>query len=429
MLGNRFERSSAAWDHVMMSSHSVVVIGAGFAGLNAVKTLHKTDVDITIVDRRNFHLFQPLLYQVATAGLNPSDIAYPIRSIFRGQANVKRVLLAEVVGLDLDTRSVTLDDGSTLSYDSLIIATGATHSYFGNDDWEEHAPGLKTIEDALDIRGRVLARFEEAERTPGDADRLLTFVVVGAGPTGVELAGALVEIAVHALASDFDAIDPSAARVVLVEGGEVVLPAYPNRLSESARSQLEALGVEVRTKALVKNIDDTGVDLASGERIEAGTVLWAAGVKASPVAALVEAPKDRAGRVVVEPDLSVPDHPEVLVIGDLASIPGVPGVAPAAMQQGRHAGRQIIDRLAGRPGEPFRYKDKGSLATIGRARAVAHIGSARFSGLPAWAAWLGIHIFYLIGFRNRLLVLISWAWNYLTFRRGARIITDTRRTR
>lgn len=406
---------------VTVADHRVVVVGAGFAGLNAAKALRRSAVDITIVDRRNFHLFQPLLYQVATAALNPSDIAYPIRSIFRDQENVTQVLLAEVVGIDMDADVVVLDDGTELAYDSLILATGATHSYFGRDEWSERAPGLKTVEDALDIRGRVLAAFEQAERRPDD--RLLTFVVVGAGPTGVELAGALVEIAVHSMAQDFDRIDPSRARVVLVEGGPDVLPVYPERLGRSAQRQLEGLGVEVRTDSLVAEMDDDGVTLASGERIEAATILWAAGVKASPLAALTGSPVDRAGRVIVEPGLNVPGRPNVFVIGDLASIEGVPGVAPAAMQQGRHAARQIEATVTGRPRLPFRYRDKGSLATIGRARGVADMGRLRFSGFPAWSAWLGIHIFYLIGFRNRLLVLISWAWNYMTFRRGARIIT------
>lgn len=403
--------------------HRVVIIGGGFAGINAAAALERAPVEITIVDRRNFHLFQPLLYQVATAALNPADIAYPIRAIFRRQANVREVVLGEVVSIDRDARTLVLGDGATLGYDTLVVAAGATHSYFGNDAWESLAPGLKTIEDALEIRRRVLTAFERAERHPEEAGRLLTFVVVGAGPTGVELAGALIEIAVHSLAPDFDHIDPASARVVLVEGTPHVLPVYPESLSASARIQLEGLGVEVMTESLVKEIDDAGVTLADGTRIETATVLWAAGVKASPLAAQLGAELDRAGRAIVEPDLSLSDHPEIFVIGDLASIPDVPGVAPAAMQQGRHVARQIIADRAGRPRTPFRYRDKGSLATIGRARAVADIGPLRFSGYPAWVAWLAIHIFFLIGFRNRLLVLISWSWNYLTFRRGARIIT------
>ncbi len=401
----------------------VVVVGSGFAGLNAVKTLNRAPMEITIVDRRNFHLFQPMLYQVATAALNPSDIAYPVRSVFRAQENVRGVLLAEVTGLDLDGRKVTLEDGSKLAYDYLILATGATHSYFGHDAWEPLAPGLKTLEDALVMRQRILAAFEQAERNPDDAERLLTFVVVGAGPTGVELAGALVEIAVHSLGDDFDVIDPTRARVLLVEGAPEVLPVYPNDLSRSARRQLETLGVEVITGAMVAEIDREGVTLTDGARIDAGLVLWAAGVQASPLGGMLGVDTDRTGRVPVEADLSLPGHPEVFVTGDLATVPGVPGVAPAAMQMGRHAARMIQADITGRARTAFDYKDKGSLATIGRARAVADFGRIRFGGFVAWLAWLAIHIFYLIGFRNRVLVLISWAWSYLTFRRGARIIT------
>lgn len=407
----------------MPSAPSVLIIGAGFAGLNAAKRLRNASVEITIVDRRNFHLFQPLLYQVAAAALNPSDIAYPIRSIFRRQKNVRGVLLAEVVDVDTTGRVVTLDDGSELSYDYLIVATGATHSYFGHDEWSSLAPGLKTLEDAVRMRQRVLAAFETAERHPERSARLLTFVVVGAGPTGVELAGALVEIAVHSLGDEFDVIDPSQARVILVEGASHVLPVYPEPLSESARRQLEGLGVEVVTGALVDQIDDDGVTLNSGRRIDAGTVLWAAGVQASPLGRALGVETDRTGRVPVGEDLSVPGHREVLVAGDLALFSGVPGVAPAAMQMGRHTALMIEADLDGEPRKPFRYKNKGSLATIGRARAVADFGWLRFSGFPAWISWLAIHIFYLIGFRNRLFVLASWAWSYLTFRRGARIIT------
>jgi NADH dehydrogenase len=403
------------------------VVGSGFAGLNAAKTLRNARVEITIVDRRNFHLFQPLLYQVATAALNPSDIAYPIRSIFRSQENVKSVLLAEVTGLDLDAKKLTLEDGSRLAYDYLILATGATHSYFGRDDWEQLAPGLKSLEDALIMRQRILAAFEEAERNPEEAERLLTFVVVGAGPTGVELAGALVEIAVHSLGEDFDVIDPTRARVLLVEGAPHVLPVYPEDLSQSARRQLEALGVEVITGVMVAEIDEGGVTLTDGLRIEAGLVLWAAGVEASSLGGLLGVETDRSGRVEVQDDLSMPDHPEVFVAGDLATVPGVPGVAPAAMQMGRHAARMIYADLSGTARSAFQYQDKGSLATIGRARAVADFGRIRFGGFIAWLAWLAIHIFYLIGFRNRVLVLISWAWSYLTFRRGARIITGVPR--
>jgi NADH dehydrogenase len=399
----------------------VVILGGGFAGLNAAKALRGAEVDITIIDRRNFHLFQPLLYQVAMAALNPSDIAYPIRSIFRSQKNVKKVLLGEVTGVNLDQRLVTVG-AETVPYDYLIAATGATHSYFGHDEWEPVAPGLKTIEDALTMRARVLRAFETADSNPDDAERLLTFVVVGAGPTGVELAGALVEIAVHAMGKEFHDVDPARARVVLVEGADRVLPPYVPSLSASAQRQLEDLGVKVLTNSMVSGIDEAGVTLASGERIEAGTVLWAAGVQASPVGKML-GEVDRAGRVRVESDLAVPGRPEVFVVGDLAAVEGVPGVAPAAMQMGRHVGHMLKSGER----EPFRYRDKGSLATIGRARAVADIKGLRFGGFLAWLAWLAIHIFYLIGFRNRVLVLIGWAWHYLTFRRGARIITGVPR--
>lgn len=395
----------------------VVIIGAGFAGLNAARSLRQADVEITIIDRRNFHLFQPLLYQVAMAALNPSDIAYPIRSVFRSQENVVRVLLGEVTSIDLEHRRLAVGE-ETFEYDYLVVATGATHSYFGHDDWETYAPGLKTVEDALAIRARVLGAFERAESNPDESEHWLTFVVVGGGPTGVELAGALIEIAVHALGKEFDIIDPASARVILIEGAERVLPPYVPKLSASAQRQLEDLGVEVITGVMVSAIDDAGVTLSDGRSIDSGTVLWAAGVQASPVGAML-GEVDRAGRVVVEPDLSVPGRPEVFVAGDLASAPGVPGVAPAAIQMGRHVARVISSGER----QPFRYRNKGSLATIGRARAVADIKGFRFGGFLAWFAWLAIHIFYLIGFRNRFFVLTGWAWHYLTFRRGARIIT------
>jgi NADH dehydrogenase len=415
------------WQDAVMSHHRVVIVGAGFAGLNAARELEHADVEITLIDRRNFHLFQPLLYQVATAGLNPSDIAYPIRSIFRNQDNVKSVVLGEVESVDPDADRVRLTDGTRIDFDSLILATGATHSYFGNDQWETRAPGLKTIEDALDIRRRILGAFEEAERHPEDFDRLLTFLVIGAGPTGVEMAGAMSEIATHALARDFHRIDPKSARIVLVEGTDQVLPMYPARLGRSARRQLESLGVEVRTGSMVTDIDEDGATLDTGERIPAAVVLWAAGVKASPLAATLGTETDKAGRVRVETDLSLPGHPNIFVIGDTAAIDDVPGVAPAAIQQGKHAARQIQADLSGKDRRPFKYLDKGSVATIGRARAVADIRKLEFGGFLAWVAWLSIHIVYLIGFRNRLMVLISWAWNYVTFRRGARIITATSR--
>ena len=401
-----------------MTRERVVIVGAGFAGLNAAKSLRRSAVTISIVDQRNFHLFQPLLYQVAAAALNPSDIAYPIRSVFRRQKNVESILMAEAVGFDLDERLVTLDDGSSLRYDHLVIATGARHSYFGHDEWETHAPGLKTLEDALTVRRRVLEAFEAAEKEPEHREKWLTFVVVGAGPTGVEMAGAMKEIALHALGDEFNRIDPGTARVVLVEGAKRVLPPYPEVLSNSARRQLESMGVEVVTDEMVVGIDADGVDLADGGWVETGTVVWAAGVEASPVGKLLGAELDRAGRVNVLPDLSIPGHPEVFVAGDLAAVESVPGVAPAAMQMGRHVARAIAgDR------RPFVYKDKGSLATIGRARGVADFGWLRFGGFLAWLAWLAIHIFYLIGFRNRFFVIAGWAWHYLTFKRGARIIT------
>ena len=360
---------------------------------------------------------------MATAALNPSDIAFPIRSVLRNQKNIERVVLGEVTAIDPDRRQVSLEDGTLLAYDTLIVATGAAHSYFGNDQWAPHAPGLKTVEDALDIRRRVLMAFELAERRPQDVNRLLTFVVVGAGPTGVELAGALVEIAVDSMADEFDLVDPSSARVILLEGSDAVLPPYPDGLRQSARRQLEDMGVEVRTSALVTGIDSEGVTLSSGERIEAATVLWAAGVQASEVISQIPVETDRVGRAIVDANLTVPGHPEVLILGDAAFVDGVPGVAPAAMQQGRYAARAIRARLAGSSPKPFRFRNKGTLATIGRARAVANFPWARFSGLPAWAAWLGIHIWFLIGVRNRFVVFVSWAWSYVTFRRGARIIT------
>ncbi len=407
---------------------SVVIIGGGFGGLYAARALARAPVRVTVIDRRNHHVFQPLLYQVATAALNPSDIAYPIRSVLRRQPNA-RVLLAEASRVDVAARRVEVD-GGTIDYDYLIVATGATHSYFGRTDWEGLAPGLKTIEDALDVRRRVFLAYEAAEREtdPVLRSEWLTFVVVGGGPTGVELAGALSEIALHTLKRDFRAIDPTMARVVLIEGQRRVLPPYPEELSEKARKQLVRLGVEVRTGALVTAIDQHGVDIGGGERIPARTVLWAAGVAASPLARSLGAPLDRAGRVLIAPDLTIPDHPEVFVVGDLAAAvqqngEPVPGVAPAAIQEGRHAGRQIARSLAGQPREPFRYNDKGSLATIGRAAAVADLGKVKLSGFLAWLAWWAIHIFFLIGFRNRVLVMFSWAWSYFTFQRGARLIT------
>ncbi len=381
-----------------------------------------------VVDRRNHHLFQPLLYQVATAALSPSDIAAPIRRVLRHQANAE-VVLAEATGIDLAARTVLLADG-VIAYDYLILATGASHSYFGRDDWARYAPGLKSVEDALDIRRRILFAFEAAEREADPARRAawLRFVVVGAGPTGVELAGALSEIARHALARDFRHIDPKQAHVILLEGTDQVLPSYDDGLSEKAREQLVRMGVDVRTGLMVTEIDDHGVSLGT-ERIEARTVLWAAGVVASPLAKTLGVPVDRAGRVMVEPDLTIPGHGEVYVIGDLAHVEQdgtlVPGVAPAAVQEARLAVANIVRTIENRPRLTFRYRDKGSLATIGRAAGVADLHVVKLSGWVAWVAWLFVHVFFLIGFRNRFIVLFGWAWSYFTYDRGARLITGS----
>jgi NADH dehydrogenase len=404
----------------------VVIIGGGFGGLSAAKALRKAPLRLTLLDRRNHHLFQPLLYQVATAALNASDIAVPIRSILRTQKNAT-VLMGEADSIDVAKRRVVLTDGE-LSYDYLVIATGATHSYFGHDEWAPYAAGLKTIEDAIEIRRRMLLAFERAEREP-DPERQrdwLTFVIVGGGPTGVELAGALAEVAHHALARDFRAIDPTRSRILLIEGGPRILPPFPPELSEKALEQLKGLGVEVRCGAVATGIDAEGVFIGS-ERIKARTVLWAAGVAASPLARSLGVPLDRAGRVLVTPELTVPGHPEVFVIGDLASLQQdgkpLPGVAPTAMQEGRHTAENLRRAIRGEPLQPFRYHDKGSLAVIGRGAGVAAFSKSNWSGLIAWWAWLLVHIFYLIGFRNRVLVLLEWAWAYLTWQRGARLIT------
>ena len=405
----------------------VVIVGAGFGGLYAAQALGRAPVRVTVIDRRNHHLFQPLLYQVATAALNPSDIAAPTRWILRKQRNTS-VLLGEVTAVDLESKRVRLADGE-IGFDCLVLAPGVTHSYFGHDEWAAHAPGLKTIEDALEIRRRILLAYEAAERE-GDAGRRrewMTFVIVGGGPTGAELAGALAEIARHALAEDFRAIDPREARIVLVEGLPRALSSFLPDLAEKARQALERLGVEVRTGTRVTGVDATGVTL-DGERLAARTVIWAAGVEASPLAPSLGVPLDRAGRVIVEPDLSVPGHPDAYVIGDLAAVvqdgAPVPGVAPAAMQEARHAAANILRTLRGEPTRPFRYLDKGTFAVLGRGAAVGVLrGGLKLWGFPAWLAWLGIHIAFLIGFRNRLLVLINWAYSYLTYRRGARLIT------
>jgi NADH:ubiquinone reductase (H+-translocating) len=406
----------------------VVMVGAGFGGLAAVRRLARQPVHLVWIDRRNHHTFQPLLYQVATAGLSPAEIAAPIRWIVRRQPT--EVLLGEVKDVQLDQRLVVLD-GMSLPYDYLVLAAGASHAYFGHDDWATVAPGLKTIEDALEIRRRILLAFELAERQAlaGKVPKNLSFVIVGAGPTGVELAGTLAEIARQVLAQEFRAIDPARTRVLLLEGGPRVLPSYPESLSHSAEVQLRRLGVEVRTSAKVTGVEP-GAVLLSDERIDATVVLWAAGVQASPLGAKLGVPLDRCGRVLVEPDLSIPGHPEVFVIGDLAAVKAangdwLPGVAPVALQQGRAVARTIASELSGRPRRPFRYVDKGSLATIGRSAAVAVTGKLRLSGRLAWLAWLFIHVFFLIGFRNRVLVLIQWAWSYLTFERSARLITGS----
>jgi len=415
----------------------VVIVGAGFGGLNAAEKLARAPVQITVIDRKNFHTFQPLLYQVATAGLSPGEIAAPIRSILSRHKNVE-VLMAEVIGFDLERRVLYTAGQQAaqeeIPYDYLIVAAGASHAYFGHDEWEAFAPGLKTIEDALEIRRRVLLAFELAERRAlaGHANDPLNFIVVGGGPTGVELAGTLAEICRHALAHDFRAIDPSRARIHLIEGGPHVLPAYPEDLSRSALEQLQRLGVDVLTSTIVTKIEP-GALYMDERRMEAAVILWAAGVAASPLGKQLGLPIDREGRVLVQPDLSLPHHPEVFVIGDLASLKDesgrmLPGVAPVAILEGRYVGRVISNEVsnhAPHPRQPFHYFDKGSLATIGRAAAVAQFGKIHISGFIAWLAWLFIHILFLIGFRNRLLVFIQWAWSYFTYERGARLITGS----
>jgi NADH:ubiquinone reductase (H+-translocating) len=410
----------------------VVIVGGGFAGLYCARALRRAPVRVTLIDRRNFHLFQPLLYQVATASLSPADIASPIRTVLRGQRNAQ-VWLGEVVDVDVAAREVRLEDGVAVGYDYLVLATGATHAYFGHDEWAAEAPGLKTIDDATEIRRRFLLAFESAEREADEAARrrLLTFVIVGAGPTGVELAGAMSEIARQVMPTDFRAIDTATTRILLLEGVDRVLPAYPPDLSEKARRQLEKLGVEVRTGTLVTEIGEAYVMLGD-ERVDAGNVFWAAGVAASALGARLGVPTDRAGRVIVEPDCSIAGHQEVFVVGDLASMrredgTPVPGVAQGAIQSGKHVARQIRRDLAGAAREPFHYFDKGDLATIGRAAAVARIGRLKLSGLIAWITWVVVHIFYLIGFRNRVLVMVQWAWAYLTYNRGIRLITGETR--
>jgi len=412
----------------MTSVPHIIIIGGGFAGLDAARALARAPVRVTLVDRQNHHVFQPLLYQVATAGLSPGDIASPIRWILRKQANL-RVLLATVERVDPAARRLHLDGGDTLDYHALIVATGVTHSYFGHDDWPAHAPGLKTLDDALEIRRRVLLAFERAEREPDRARQraLLTFAIVGGGPTGVELAGALAEIARQALRSEFDAVDPATARILLIEAGPSILPTFPESLRASARRSLARLGVQVMEGRPVTAIGNEGVRVGE-ERIEAGTVLWAAGVQASPLGRCFGTEVDRAGRVAVNPDLSAPGHPEVFVAGDLALFTHqtgkpLPGVAQAAKQLGRHAARNAARRLRGEPTRPFRYLDPGNLATIGRNSAIADFGFLRLSGYLGWLFWLFLHIFFLIGFRNRLSVMLQWAVSYLTYQRSVRLIT------
>lgn len=415
--------------------HRAVIVGGGFGGLYLAKALKRVAVDVTLIDRRNFHLFQPLLYQVATGGLSPANIAAPLRNILKRHRNVE-VVLGEVVGFDPARRVVKLADGEA-GYDTLVVAAGVRHNYFGNDAWEPLAPGLKTLEDATEMRRRVLVAFEQAEREtdPGRARRRLTFVVVGGGPTGVELAGALAEIARHTLRREFRRINPADATILLVEAGPRILAAYDPDLSERAADSLRRLGVTIRTQTAVTDITPTAVTLRSGEvdeQVATQTVLWSAGVQASPLsralATAAGAQLDRAGRVIVEPDCSLPGHPEIFVIGDLAHCRDadgkpLPGVAQVAMQQGHYVARTIAARLHGRKLAPFRYRDKGSMATIGRASAVASINGWKLSGYVAWLAWLLIHIVFLIEFQNRLLVLVQWAWNYLTWSRSARLIT------
>ena len=407
-----------------------MIIGGGFGGLDAARALAGAPVRVTLLDRHNYHLFQPLLYQVATASLSPGDIASPIRWVLRHQQNVQ-VLLADARAIDPSARRVTLDPGPEMSYDYLILATGAAHSYFGHPEWAARAPGLKTLDDALEIRRRVLLAFEaaERERDPQAQRRLLTFVIVGGGPTGVELAGALAEIARQSLRQDFRSIRPESARIILLEGGPHVLATFPATLQRAARASLARLGVEVRTGSVVTNVDEQGVQFG-GEHISAQTVLWAAGVAASPLARSLGVPLDRAGRVLAEPTLRVPGHAEIFVVGDVCALHQdgrpLPGVAQVAKQEGSHAARNVARAIRGEPVLPFRYRDFGNMATIGRGSAVADFGRITASGFFAWLIWIFIHIFWLIGFRSRFVVLGEWAWAYVTFQRRVRLITGER---
>jgi NADH dehydrogenase len=404
-----------------------VIIGAGFGGLEAAKKLACKDVLVTVIDRTNYHLFQPLLYQVATAALSPADIAAPVRAVLSKSKNAE-VILAEVQSVDVDRKKVKTND-MEIDYDYLILATGARHSYFGHNEWEKLAPGLKSLEDAVELRRRILMAFEFAEKTTDEAARraAMNFVIIGGGPTGVEMAGAIAEISRHTLARDFRHIDPSEARVILIEGEPRLLASYPPDLSESARKQLVDLGVEVRTSTRATNLTETGVQVGD-EFIPCRVKIWAAGNNASFVGKTLSAPVDRVGRVVVNDDLTIPGHPEVQVIGDLANFAHqtgepLPGISPVAMQQGRHAARNVLAMIAGRKPQRFRYWDKGTMATIGRNKAVADLKFVHLSGRLAWLAWLFVHIVFLVGFRNRLLVLFQWAWAYFTFDQGARLIT------
>ena len=409
----------------------VVIVGAGFGGLTVATKLAKANVDVTVLDRHNYHCFQPLLYQVATAELSPADIAWPIRHVLRRQKNA-RVLLGAVHRIDLENRQV-IADTTTVPYDELVLATGVTHSYFGHDEWEKSAPGLKRVEDATIIRRRMLIAFERAElaEDPAERERLLTFAIVGAGPTGVELAGAIIEVARHVMPNEFRHIDPRTSRVILIEAGPRVLPAFPENLSQYTRESLERMGVEVMTNTRVTNCDDTGVDLEGG-RLEAATVIWAAGVVASEAGRWIGAKCDGAGRVIVNKDLSVPGHPEVFVIGDTASVQRddgspVPGVAPAAKQMGAYVADVIASRARGAvPPRAFRYRHQGDIATIGRRSAVLKLGFMNLTGLIAWLFWCVAHIYFLIGARNRIAVAFKWVWDFATFQRGARLITDQR---
>jgi NADH dehydrogenase len=412
------------------SSPKVVIVGGGFGGLSAAKELAGKGVSVTLVDRTNHHLFQPLLYQVATAGVSPADIAQPIRHILRDAKNIE-VLLGEVEWIDCDSKQIQTTDSVGYAYDYLILAAGAWHSYFGHDEWETFAPGLKSLEDAIELRRRILSAFEVAEMSHSEEDRraALTFTIVGAGPTGVEMAGAIAELAHKTLAEDFRRIDSRSARILLLDGAPHILPSFPEDLSRSALAQLKSMGVEVHTGAIVKDVSNRGVTV-NGEFVPSRTVVWAAGNAAAPIAKSFGAQTDRAGRIVVNEDLSVPGHPEIFAIGDMACFKHqtgqpLPGVSPVAMQMGRRASKNILLLIRGESPESFRYFDKGSMATIGRNKAVADLKFARLGGFLAWLSWLFVHLIFLVGLRNRLLVLFQWTWSYLTFGRGARLIYGT----